>query len=195
MTSEDEKKNEWLKVYYSRLESENAYSLKKKDTFTNWSLIILVGLISIYFGFHGGKVLTEDLRFLLLTAFIIVLIQFFGNSLISYAYLRKWRYLTNQIDSYWMNGKPSLEKIQKDITTYDLGNKTIVGSKNIVSAQLRSGFHIILGGPTALWIYELIRINQLTLFHVIGFVILGGFILYQILSLRSYDKLKQKPTT
>lgn len=193
--SKDEKKEEWLKVYYSRLESENAYSLKKKDTFTNWSLIILVGLISIYFGFHGSEILNDDLRFLLLTGFIIVLIQFFGNSLISYAYLRKWRYLTNQIDSYWMNGKPSMEKIQKDITTYDLGNKTIVGSKNIVSAQLRSGFHIILGGPTALWIYELITIEQLTWLHGVGFVILGGFILYQILSLRSYDKLKQEPTT
>jgi len=195
MSTVDEKKEEWLKVYYSRLESENAYSLKKKDSFTNWSLIILVGLISIYFGFNGGKILTEDLRFLLLTGFLVVLIQFFGNSLISYAYLRKWRYLTNQIDSYWMNGKPSLVKIQEDITTYDLGNKTIVGLKNIISAQLRSGFHIILGGPTALWLYELFTIQEITLIHVLGFIILGGFILWQILSLSSYDKLKQEPTT
>ena len=195
----EKEKEEWLKVYYSKIQLEHDYSLRKKDALTNWSLTILVALLGIYFGIQGGLiqdlVIDQSLRFILVTGFIIILGQFFSNSLIAYAYLRKFRYIMEQIDSHWMTGKPSLKTILEKISTFDHKSKTVVGVKKMISAQLRAGFAIILGGPIIIWISELFNIENISYNHIIAFIILGGFVIWEIVSLNTYDKLKQSPTS
>lgn len=189
--SGDLDKTGWLQSYYALLQPSYDYSLKKKDTLTNWSLTILVALIGLYFGIQSEDILDNDLKFLVVTGFLIILIQFFGNSLISYAYLRKWRHLKNSIDKHWMTGKPTHDDIVKDIDTYDINESTPVGITDMILAQLRAGFAIILGGPAIIWTIELLRITTLSQYHVVAFAILAGFIVWEIYTLKTYDKIKK----
>jgi len=193
-------KEEWLKVYYSRIQAQHDNSFRKKDTLTNWSLTILVAFFGIYFGILSGIISNEtqdqSLRFVLVTGFLIILGQFFSNSLIAYAYLRKFRFLIEQIDSYWITGTPTLDEIIENIKKLDLKPQTNVGLKKMIKAQLTAGFGVILGAPIIIWVSELFQIENLTNYHIAAFVILGAFVMWEIYSLviKKYDKIKQPDT-
>ncbi len=193
----EKEKEEWLKVYYAKIQSQHDNSFRKKDTLTNWSLTILIAMIGIYFGILSGQfqeqMLEQSLRFAVVTGFLIILGQFFSNSLISYAYLRKFRYLMKMIDSGWMNGNPSFSVIKEQISVFDLKDKTVVGMRESSWAQLRAGFAIILGFPTVLWISELYQIQNLSFNHYFAFSLLGIFLAWEIWSLwlRKYKRIKQ----
>jgi len=193
----EKEKEEWLKAYYAKIQSQHDNSFRKKDILTNWSLTILVALFGIYFGILSGQfqeqMLEQSLRFAVVTAFLIILGQFFSNSLISYAYLRKFRYIMKMIDSRWMNENPSFNVIKEQISVFDLKDKTVVGMREASWAQLRAGFAIILGAPTILWISELSQIQNLSFNHIIAFSFLGIFVGWEIWSLwlRKYNRIKQ----
>jgi len=184
--------DEWLKTYYSRLQPSYDYSLQKKDTLTHWSLTILAALLGIYYAIPADQFLHAGFRFLLATGFLVILIQFFSNSLVAYSYLRKWRYLKNRIDAYWMTNAPTIKEISSDIETYDHKGHSTVGVSEMISAQLKSGFAIILGGPAVIWIAEFFNIEECSWIHYVAFLLLGGFIIWEICSLKTYGKL-QKP--
>ena len=192
-------KEEWLKSYYAKIQSQHDNSFRKKDILTNWSLTILVAMFGIYFGILSGQfqeqMLEQSLRFAVVTGFMIILGQFFSNSLISYAYLRKFRYLMKLIDSRWMKENPSLSVIMEQISVFDLDDKTVVGMREAIWAQLRAGFAIILGVPTILWISELSQIQNLSSNHYIAFLFLGIFVAWEIWSLwlRKYKRIEQAP--
>lgn len=195
----NKEKEDWLKSYYAKIQSQHDNSFRKKDILTNWSLTILVAMFGIYFGILSGQfqeqMLEQSLRFAVVSGFIIILGQFFSNSLISYAYLRKFRYLMKLIDSRWMNGNPSFSVIVEQISVFDLKDKTVVGMKTASWAQLRAGFAIILGVPTILWISELFQIQNLSFNHHIAFLFLGIFVAWEIWSLwlRKYKRIEQAP--
>ena len=195
----NKEKEDWLKSYYAKIQSQHDNSFRKKDILTNWSLTILVAMFGIYFGILSGQfqeqMLEQSLRFAVVSGFIIILGQFFSNSLISYAYLRKFRYLMKLIDSRWMNGNPSFSVIVEQISVFDLRDKTVVGMRTASWAQLRAGFAIILGVPTILWISELFQIQNLSFNHYIAFLFLGIFVAWEIWSLwlRKYKRIEQAP--
>jgi hypothetical protein len=182
---------EWLKEYYSRLQSEYEYSTNKKDTLTNWSLTILVGMLAIYFGLTDSVQLSGWLRFALLIGTLIILIQFFVNSLLAYGFLRKWRMLKEEIENYWMKCSPSLDKIKQDIENYDHGRRLNVGLKGMIWAQLMSGFLLILSAPILLSVYEISRISQWTSGYYVSIIVLGIYLLWQFSIFARYDQFKK----
>ncbi len=189
-------KEDWLKAYYSKVQALHDNSFRKKDTLTNWSLTILVAFFGIYFGILSGNINPipdPNIKFILVTGFLIILGQFFSNSLIAYAYLRKYRYLIQKIDSRWITGIPTLEKIMKDITELDIKGQTNVGMREACRAQLKAGFAIILVPPTIVWFSEVIIIQNLSSYHYVGFSVLAIFLGWELWSLwiKKYSKIRR----
>ena len=65
-----------LKTYYEKLQSEYTYSLKKKDTLVNWSLMALLAFMSVYFNIIRMDIINE-IKILFTIGILIILIQFF----------------------------------------------------------------------------------------------------------------------
>ena len=143
-----------LKTYYEKLQSEYTYSLKKKDTLVNWSLMALLAFMSVYFNIIRMDIINE-IKILFTIGILIILIQFFVNSMLAYGYLRKWRKIMTGIEKYWMDKSYSYEKITEDIREYDHNGKLSIAWKDMIWAQLLSGFLIILLTPIFFIIYEI----------------------------------------
>lgn len=188
----DQPKNEWLETYHSRLQSEYEFSSNKKDTLTNWSLTILLAMLGFYFGdFVGIANLESASRLALVIGTLIIVIQFFVNSMLSYGFLKKWRYLKELIEKHWMDGKPTLEDIKKKIALYDHGRRTKASWREMIWAQLRAGFLLILGAPILLAAVEVFRAQNLTAYHYLSFVVLAVYMIWQIVIFLDYDQFRK----
>ena len=179
-----------LKTYYEKLQSEYTYSLKKKDTLVNWSLMALLAFMSVYFNIIRMDIINE-IKILFTIGILIILIQFFVNSMLAYGYLRKWRKIMTGIEKYWMDKSYSYEKITEDIREYDHNGKLSIAWKDMIWAQLLSGFLIILLTPIFFIIYEIYTIG-INSYSTIGFTILGIFIIWEIITMSTYSKFKKR---
>ena len=179
-----------LKTYYEKLQSEYTYSLKKKDTLVNWSLMALLAFMSVYFNIIKMDVINE-IKILFTIGILIILIQFFVNSMLAYGYLRKWRKIMTGIEKYWMDKSYSYEEITEDIREYDHNGKLSITWKDMIWAQLLSGFLIILLTPIFFIIYEIYTIG-INSYSTIGFIILGIFIIWEIITMSTYSKFKKR---
>lgn len=184
-------KDKWLQTYYAKLQPAYDNSMKKINTVMNWALTVLVGLFSIYFGTSFTSIGTEY-KFLITTGFLVVLIQFFTNTVISYSYLTKYRHLQSIIDQYWTSNSITYDQIIKEITKYDIDEYANVNLRSMIKSQLWHGYWIILGAPVGIWVIELQNLDY-TLEPNITIITL--FLLYVFVSfwsLRKYSKI-QKP--
>ena len=179
-----------LKTYYEKLQSEYTYSLKKKDTLVNWSLMALLAFMSVYFNIIRMDIINE-IKILFTIGILIILIQFFVNSMLAYGYLRKWRKIMTGIEKYWVDKSYSYEKITEDIREYDHNGKLSIAWKDMIWAQLLSGFLIILLTPIFFIIYEIYTIG-INSYSTIGFTILGIFIIWEIITMSTYSKFKKR---
>ena len=182
-----------LKTYYEKLQSEYTYSLKKKDTLEK---LVTYGTFSInmsvYFNIIKMDVINEiKILFTIGTLLLIILIQFFVNSMLAYGYLRKWRKIMTGIEKYWMDKSYSYEEITEDIREYDHNGKLSITWKDMIWAQLLSGFLIILLTPIFFIIYEIYTIG-INSYSTIGFIILGIFIIWEIITMSTYSKFKKR---
>lgn len=181
-------KDDELKSYYSRIQSEFELSHNKKDTVTNWSLTIVLAALGAYFGFSIGNQYEPIIKLVLPVGTLMIVSQFFVTSLLAYGYLTKWRHLREQIEKHWIDGNPPLSKIIKLIQTYDHGGNLNVSWKRRLRAQFISGFAVILGIPIALIIYEIYKIQEYTILHCIVIITLIAYVIYIILSTVFYGK-------
>jgi hypothetical protein len=177
----------WLSNYYNRIQTDCTISFERRDRITNWAYAILAAVVAAYAGFFAdGSFVIPLGRFGLVAGVLFVLIRFFFLSMIAYGYFLRGRYLRTRIEEYWMNGKPSLEEIKKDIETYDHGKKIPKTGRNRLTGQIRSGFFLILAIPTIPLAIELYLDLNLQYFIIIGF--LAAYVLVEIYNFRSYDQ-------
>ena len=184
--------DDWLKQYHSRLQSEYELSMKKKDTLTNWSLTILLATIGLYFGqFVGITNFESESRFALVIGTLIIQIQFFVNSMLAYGFLKKWRYLKERIEKYWAGDDIKMEDIKNEITGIDHGRRMKTSWKDMIWAQLRAGFLLILSAPILLAVSEIYRASVITNYHYLVLGALVAFLIWQVLISINYDQFKK----
>ncbi len=192
MSEKDSPKDEWLKNYHSRLQSENDLSMHKKDTLTKWSLTILLATIGLYFGeFVGITGFESESRFALLIGSLIIQIQFFVNSMLAYGFLKKWRSIKEKIEQYWMDGAPEYSEIVQDIKNYDHGRNTKPSAKDMIWAQLRAGYMLIFAAHLILAVLESQRADTFSYYHGLSLGALGLFLSWQIIIYLKYDQFKR----
>ena len=181
------KNPDWLSNYYNRTQEDCKTSFERRDRVTNWSYTVLIGILAIYFGFFGEGIAVPPIgRFALLAVALFVLTKFFFQSMIAYGYFLRGRYLRTKIEEYWMNGKPSLDDIKKEIEIFDHGKKIPKISRNRLIGQVRSGFFLILAIPVIPLVIELYLELNWQYFVIIGFLIL--YLLFEIYNFKSYDQ-------
>jgi hypothetical protein len=155
--------SDWLKDYYSRVQSEYEFSFSKKDNLTNWSLTILIATLGLYFGnFVGIGSFDSESRFAIVIGTLIIVIQFFVNSMLTYGFMKKWRFIKEEIEKHWMTGKPTLDEIKNYVVMYDHGRRLRSGWKEMLWAQLRAGFLLILAMPISLGILEIYSADHIS---------------------------------
>jgi hypothetical protein len=178
---------DWLANYYQRIVNDCTISFERRDRITNWSYAILAAVIGVYAGFFAdGSFVTPLGRFALVSGVLFVLIRFFFQSMIAYGYFLRGRYLRTKIEEYWMNGKPSLDDIKKDIEILDHGKKNPKTGRNRLIGQVRSGFILILTIPVIPLAIELYLELNWHYFVIICFLIL--YLLFEIYNFKSYDQ-------
>jgi len=179
----------WISNYYNRIQSDCVTSFARRDRVTNWSYTILAVVIAAYAGFFAdGTFVTPLGRFGLVAGALFVLIRFFFTSMIAYIYFLRGRYFRTRIEQYWMDGKPTLDEIKKDIKTYDHGKSQPPLSRSPFRGQVKSGFFLILIIPLiplGIEFYLGIRVEY--------FVILGALIIYILFekhNFKNYDQVQ-----
>lgn len=187
----DSNETNWLANYYQRIQSDCTLSFERRDKIINWSYAILAAVIAAYAGFFAdGSFVIPLGRFGLVAGVLFVLIRFFFQSMVAYGYFLRGRYLRTRIEEFWMNGKPTLNELKKDIETYDHGKKVPKTGRNRLLGQVRSGFFLILIIPTIPLAIEL-HLNQNWQY----FVIIGALIAYviaEIINFKSYDQAQTR---
>jgi hypothetical protein len=186
---------DWLKEYYGRLQNESQFSSTRRDNATNWALTLFLGIIAAYVALLTSQTVVPSVwRIGLLLAGSILLIRFFVQSTIAYSFLRRWRYLENQIECHWAFEEPDMKKIVEEIRTYDHGRHATISRWDMIKAQLRSGFLLVFIGVAAALLHELRAMHQISLtiwVSLTGFLI---YVIWEIYNFTTYDQLN-KPST
>jgi len=150
-----DEQDDWLSSYYSRITEEYKISMERKDRTLDWSITIFF----IAFIAYAELLTSENFigRIYLLLILELFLFRFFIGSMIAYSYLKKWRYIIQQIDSYHFKNVIDLEKIKTIIDTYDHKHTTTEHARYFIKRQLIVGFGLLLSLPILLIIFELMK--------------------------------------
>jgi hypothetical protein len=163
----------WLKEYYTRISEECRFSMNRKDTLTYWAITAVFVMLAAYVELLRFE-LPSIWRIGLLVGTICLIARFFMHSCLAYSYLRKWRFLLEQIENHWMTGKPLLEEIQENVKKYHHTPRTTVARGYLVKAQLRAGFLLVFLLPSLLISFEILSFPQ----SCYAFVLLGTLFMY-----------------
>lgn len=147
--------NEWLREYYQKAAEDKNVDLQRKDSFTNWALVSVLGLLAVY-----GQFPDQQPSFVLIavTALAIALVtRFYVHSCISYANIRKLNTIIIDIEKHWMEGKPSIDEIKKLIRTHGQLRWSSVSRWKVARTQMKAGFLLLFIAPIAVLIYEMTR--------------------------------------
>ena len=179
----------WLIQYYNRIQNECSLSFERRDRLTRLSYTILGIGIGLYIGlFAGDGYVTPIGRFVLVSGIMFILIRFFFQSMIAYKFYIKWRYFRTAIESYWMFNKPSLDRIKNDVCTYDHGKAMPETGRNSLTAQIYSGFILIIAVPIIPLAIEL-YVDQLFYYYVIIAAMIG-YVLFEVHAFYNYDQIQ-----
>lgn len=183
----------WLSNYYERLQSDYELSLSRRDNVTNWSYTLLAAIIALYFSFFSDKLMISPFwRYSLVVGLLVILIRFFYQSMISYGFLLRTRFLRTEIEKHWMNGNPSIEKLTEHINDYDHGKSMPDTGRNRYLGQIRSGFILIVAIPIILITNEFYLIgNKITWEYFVVLVGLIGYVIFEIINFQTYDQMKK----
>ena len=194
--------SDWLKEYYQKVNQEKNINLQRKDSFTNWALVTLLGFFAIY-GQFFLTTLPSFIRLGVLAVVIILIFRFYLRSCISFADIRRQNVLRRAIEGHFIRGKPSVKRIEALIQVFDFECWSPDPLRRVLWAQLKAGFIVLFLAPVVVLIYE--GINLLFQFYMllipfeillIGLAILTFlliYLLYELLSIRRYQPLQQKP--
>jgi len=182
----------WLKDYYNRITGELKAALQRKDTFTNWSLTILLAIIAVYFDLMT-KGVPSFYRVSLLYVGGCLFTRFFVHSCLAYGYIRKWNCLVGKIEQFWYsNGKkPSYNELKKEIIRYDHYSKIPVKRRKLITAQLKAGFGVI---ASILLLLIWIECNYYSFFEWEYSLMITGisvaYLIYEGVMFIKYDRIK-----
>jgi len=145
--------SKWLNEYYSRIIEEYKFSMERKDRVTDWAIgIFFVSLVAY------AELLREQVppiwRIYLIVGLLCFIMRLFINSCLAYSYLKKWRYLLDFIEKYWMNNE-TLESVTSAIDEYHYTPRTTEKRIYFVKHQLVGGFVLLFLFPFALLLFEI----------------------------------------
>lgn len=135
-------KDAWLSSYYSRITEEYKISMERKDRALDWSITVFFIAFIAYAELLSNN--NSIWRIYLLFILELFILRFFVGSIIAYTYLKKWRYIIQQIDSYYFKKKPTIEEINAIIETYDHKGTTTEKARYFIKRQLTVGFGLLL---------------------------------------------------
>lgn len=150
---------DWLNRYYSRLIEEYKFSMERKDRLTDWSIAVFFVAIVAYAELLR-EVTPSIWRISLAVALLCFMVRLFCNSCIAYAYLKKWRFLLDNIEKFWSNNSPTMDKIKEYIECLHYSVKTTETLLYFVRNQLISGYFLLFLFPSLLIFYELLFYEQ-----------------------------------
>ena len=187
---------EWLKEYYQRVSDEKSMELVRKDSFTNWALITLLGTIAIY----GQFLLSAFPPFIVIGALVIIFIlmfRFYLRSCISYSNLRRLDAIKHTIELYWMEGDSSFEGVKEFIRIHDHECWSVVSLRKSLLTQLQAGFLVLFLPPFFALLYEIFKLHTnffeplwvLACYVALGFLV--AYIVMELLFIRRYKPLQR----
>jgi len=191
----------WLKEYYQKVNQEKNVNLQRKDSFTNWALVTLLGFFAIY-GQFFLITLPPFIHFGALAIAIILIFRFYLRSCISFADIRRQNVLRRAIESHWIHGKPSMKRIETLIQVFDIECWSPSPLRRVLWTQLKAGFIVIFLAPVLALVYEIIRLHVLFFtfmipweillisYGILGFLVI--YLLYELISIRHYQPLQMK---
>jgi hypothetical protein len=192
----------WLKEYYQKVNQEKNVNLQRKDSFTNWSLVTLLGFFAIYGQFFLIS-LPPFIHFGALAIVLILIFRFYLRSCISFADIRRQNVLRRAIEGHWIHGKPSMNRIKTLIQIFDIECWSPSPLRRVLWTQLKAGYIVLFLGPVLALVYEIINLhmqffmftiyleNLLISYGILAFLFI--YILYELISIRRYQPLQMKP--
>lgn len=192
----------WLKEYYQKVNQEKNINLQRKDSFTNWSLVTLLGFFAIY-GQFFLITLPPFIHFAALAFAIILIFRFYLRSCISFADIRRQNVIRRAIEGHWIRGKPSLQRIETLIQVFDHECWSPDPLRRVLWAQLKAGYLVLFLAPVLALVYEVINLHVrfftllipletlLISYAILAFLII--YLIYELVSIRRYQPLQQKP--
>ena len=125
-----------------------------------------------------------------------LLVRFFCQGMIAYAFLAKWRDIANSIELHRAYADPPLSEIMRDIKTYDHGKRTTVSWRHMLWSQLRAGFLLIFSVLLILVVVELVQVYQRGQWTWEVCALLAGtvaYIVWEVSIFVDYGQLKRPP--
>lgn len=199
---------EWLKSYYQRIANDKNFDLERKDKFTNWALISLLGILAIFFQYLNSEIFIPIFCVGILAISISIVFRFFAHSCICYASIQNYNYLIFKIEDAFIKNNLDLQRFKWELENYG-GRKGCISEKMLrrsVSRQLKAGFGIIFSICliffmlafiySIIFIIDLAILNQQTLFSsylimlVIIMVLFLIYIGFEIYWLKAYSLFK-----
>lgn len=199
---------EWLKSYYQRIANDKNFDLERKDKFTNWALISLLGILAIFFQYLNSEIFNPIFCVGILAISISIIFRFFAHSCICYASIQNYNHLIFNIEEASIKNNLDLNRFKWELENYG-GRKGCISEKMLirsVSRQLKAGFGIIFSICLIFFILEFIysiifildleTLNQGTLFSsyliilVIIMVLFSIYIGFEIYWLKVYSLFK-----
>lgn len=183
----------WLETYYNKLQADTQTSLQRRDNVTNWSYTIVIAILTIYFGFFTNNFGVHQFwRYMFVIGTLVVLIRFFFQSMISYAFFLRYRHLKTIIEKHWMRGSPSIEEVIKEIEKYEHGREMPPTKRNrLWDGQIRSGFIIVLVIPLFLIANEFHMLHVVPVKYYEVLIGLGIYVVLEIINFKLYDQMKK----
>jgi hypothetical protein len=182
---------DWLASYYQRLQNEYQFSLARRDNVTNWALTLFIAVVTTYTALLTSQIVPSSIwRIGLLLVALGLMIRFFSQSMIAYAFLRRCRYIENGIEAHWAVGEPLLQQIVLDLQTYDHGRRATVTRLAMLWSQLRAGFLLIFLVLSAVLLFELsqTQMTNVTSLLLVGFLV---YVAWETAIFLQYDQLKR----
>ncbi len=193
---------EWLEWYYERLGEEKNVNLQRKDSYTNWALVTLLGFLAIYGQLYFIS-LPPVVTFAALTVSIILIFRFYIRSCITSSDIRRQNFVRRAIERHWMHKKPSLNRIKMLIKIFDHEGWAVDHLRRTLWGQLKAGFLVLFLAPVLALVWETINIHGRfflylvpleTLFFtyvILAFLII--YLVYELISVKRHKPLQKKP--
>ncbi len=135
-------KDAWLSSYYSRITQEYQISMERKDRALDWSITTFFIAFIAYAELLSST--NSIWRIYLLLILELFLLRFFVGSIIAYAYLKKWKYILQQIDLYYFKKESTIEEIKTIIETYDHKGATTKKARYFIKKSVGCWFRIAI---------------------------------------------------
>jgi hypothetical protein len=190
-----------LKEYYQKVNQEKNINLQRKDSFTNWALVTLLGFFAVYGQFFLIS-LPLFIHFGALAIAIILIFRFYLRSCISFADIRRQNVLRRAIEGHWIHGKPSMKRIETLIQIFDIECWSPSPLRRVLWTQLKAGFIVLFLAPVLVLVYEIINLHLqfftlmipletlLISYGILAFLFI--YLLYELISILRYQPLQQK---